>query len=825
MRRCDSERADIWPFSRNQNEELLAARTKPTPRSRGKPRSGSRNSKTVKVEDAVAQFARVAGMEPSEASYYVENIVEVNPPSNSSTPKDNLTIGLRVIVSGDRRGSIQYLGETQFAPGQWAGVALDRAFGQNVGKNDGSVKGVRYFQCERNRGVFTRPDKLSREPPARKAVSACCNFQKWMNVGGGDRVMVSGSKLGTLRYIGTTKFGEGDWAGVELDDELGKNDGIVAGIMYFQCKPKHGLFVPVHKVAKVLRKPPPRSAKRKTVTREKHSSSTSCFSSVGSTASSFTRNMDHGGSVADPGSPPTQEATRRISADVPQNIFATASNEVSANSSEDQCTTVAPSGSSIYCVPDDLLQNIFQHLSASDLCNLASCCRWLRDATNQDSFWLPLCQSRGWELYGTTTDLAKIASYGPSEEATGASEASDCSVTFQNDRIVTDDNTAGLTSTCRWKGVYMRAYHLDRNWATNRSHFKDIAWKELKPYCKVVIDGDLMAICLGQYDIFVYDFRTVTLKCIISGLDDTCKLKDGVVVVAGLDDVVRAYDAETGQELKMPGRCKRGSISPLFFDGELFITCHGGYRADNTRFEVWHIKDGLQHILTDISLNGYPIQHWDYRDGMLVAAHDNSNVVWDARSGECLHKLTCGGRPSVKLGQNVIVCVSLNQDIGMWLLNIWSQDTGECQQVIPLSDFNSPHPLLINNLIIVRDESGQGENLQRSGYPVKVIYDLNGKLVMEEIATKLGRCMLAVCNYQEFRYMYSVTHHRPYATAYLKDGSRKAYIFSATPNGFVRLFALDPEARASTLSLIWMDEIRMIIFDRRKCSLLIHHYW
>ena len=44
--------------------------------------------------------------------------------------------------------------------------------------------------------------------------------------------MVSGTKLGTLRYIGTTEFAKGDWAGVDLDDELGKNDGAVAGTRY-----------------------------------------------------------------------------------------------------------------------------------------------------------------------------------------------------------------------------------------------------------------------------------------------------------------------------------------------------------------------------------------------------------------------------------------------------------------------------------------------------------------------------------------------------------------------------------------------------------------
>lgn len=48
----------------------------------------------------------------------------------------------------------------------------------------------------------------------------------------GDRVIVSGNKSGVLRYLGVTAFKEGVWAGVELDQPLGKNDGSVDGKRY-----------------------------------------------------------------------------------------------------------------------------------------------------------------------------------------------------------------------------------------------------------------------------------------------------------------------------------------------------------------------------------------------------------------------------------------------------------------------------------------------------------------------------------------------------------------------------------------------------------------
>jgi dynactin complex subunit len=45
---------------------------------------------------------------------------------------------------------------------------------------------------------------------------------------------------GILRFCGATEFASGMWAGIELDEAAGKNDGSVGNISYFKCPPKYG---------------------------------------------------------------------------------------------------------------------------------------------------------------------------------------------------------------------------------------------------------------------------------------------------------------------------------------------------------------------------------------------------------------------------------------------------------------------------------------------------------------------------------------------------------------------------------------------------------
>ena len=103
-------------------------------------------------------------------------------------------VGDRVLVGGQKVGTVQFSGPTKFASGcvewcgcvwggggvvcgcvwgvwvcgcvcpyytlyrWWFGIELDEA----KGKNDGAVNGVRYFTCPSDRGIFAPPHRLTR---------------------------------------------------------------------------------------------------------------------------------------------------------------------------------------------------------------------------------------------------------------------------------------------------------------------------------------------------------------------------------------------------------------------------------------------------------------------------------------------------------------------------------------------------------------------------------------------------------------------------------------------------------------------------------------
>uniref|UniRef100_S4RKU3 CAP-Gly domain containing linker protein family member 4 n=1 Tax=Petromyzon marinus TaxID=7757 RepID=S4RKU3_PETMA len=215
------------------------------------------------------------------------------PSSGSGGTSDGaaeLELGERLLVSGQRAGVLRFQGTTHFAPGHWYGIELE----QPSGRNDGSVAGVRYFQCPAKHGVFAPPSRVQRltvsmesllDLPTGKAshplsgmslcfqaalshwktslnqrklfqVSKTILYRKWSTspvdrpvkgppkLASGNQVLVAGTgEMGTVRFVGEVGFAAGTWLGLELRAPRGKHDGAVGGHRYFSCRPGCGVMV------------------------------------------------------------------------------------------------------------------------------------------------------------------------------------------------------------------------------------------------------------------------------------------------------------------------------------------------------------------------------------------------------------------------------------------------------------------------------------------------------------------------------------------------------------------------------------------------------
>ncbi|XP_075719564.1 CAP-Gly domain-containing linker protein 4 isoform X2 [Rhinoderma darwinii] len=232
-----------------------------------------------------------------------------NVPGSVSLQSSGLKLGDRVLIAGQKVGTLRYCGNAQFATGQWAGIEMDEA----DGKNDGSVCGVQYFKCSPKHGIFAPLSKIRRaiepmktfirsssnkttgsikspkidlshvtskintgRPPFKKTSTFIQSKDESLNSTSfkkghptpvlsstgspnseqtefqpGDRVLVVGQRIGTVRFYGKTNFAPGYWCGVELDKPHGKNDGSISGVQYFTCPPKHGVFAPPSRVQRV----------------------------------------------------------------------------------------------------------------------------------------------------------------------------------------------------------------------------------------------------------------------------------------------------------------------------------------------------------------------------------------------------------------------------------------------------------------------------------------------------------------------------------------------------------------------------------------------
>src|SRR4051812_12598466 len=79
---------------------------------------------------------------------------------------DEFTVapGQTVLLKDGNHGLVRYFGGIHVSDGTWVGLEVETG-----GKNDGSNKDIRYFDCEPGRGLFVRINTVERvlDEPAR----------------------------------------------------------------------------------------------------------------------------------------------------------------------------------------------------------------------------------------------------------------------------------------------------------------------------------------------------------------------------------------------------------------------------------------------------------------------------------------------------------------------------------------------------------------------------------------------------------------------------------------------------------------------------------
>ncbi|OWY93694.1 hypothetical protein PHMEG_00036818, partial [Phytophthora megakarya] len=111
--------------------------------------SGKKEKRKTKIETGMSDLLKRTEVD--------SKISTQHSPEAKKEPKPSPTIGSKVCVRGKHAGVVMFTGNVHYAKGEFVGVALSSP----AGKNDGSIKGVRYFVCSPSHGLMVRPNEVT----------------------------------------------------------------------------------------------------------------------------------------------------------------------------------------------------------------------------------------------------------------------------------------------------------------------------------------------------------------------------------------------------------------------------------------------------------------------------------------------------------------------------------------------------------------------------------------------------------------------------------------------------------------------------------------
>ncbi|XP_070571050.1 F-box/WD repeat-containing protein 7-like [Ptychodera flava] len=317
-------------------------------------------------------------------------------------------------------------------------------------------------------------------------------------------------------------------------------------------------------------------------------------------------------------------------------------------------------------LPKELTEKIFFYLDAKDLCRIACCNKLWRERSNHDPVWQTLCKRKGWLRYGSDADLSAERPFSPDV----ITSISNTSPTY-----IPPNSVQSLVPICKWKDVYMRAHHLDINWATGKYTVTPLLKGHKEQISSLDSDGKILVSGSQDRTARVWDLHSLQCLHILDGHTEyvTClKLKGNIVVTGCSDGIVRAYDVKTGRCLKKLQGHTSG-VECLCFDGQTIVSA-----ANDKTVRVWLYHSGkCQHVLRG---------HQDdieflcmYKDMAVSASWDETLKLWNLKKGICVHTL--------RGHTEVVYCCQFDKDMivsggGDNHIKIWDTETGYCRQTL-----------------------------------------------------------------------------------------------------------------------------------------------
>lgn len=374
------------------------------------------------------------------------------------------------------------------------------------------------------------------------------------------------------------------------------------------------------------------------------------------------------------------------------------------------------SGEFTLSLPHELSEKILQFLTPGDLCKFSLCCIQYRETANSDRLWLHHCMARGWLRYGISSNiLSEVPLYTKETNVSGNSPL------FQ---LYVPEETR-LLPICKWKHVFMRMTHLNKNWTLGRYNVSPV----LRGHNDKVTCMDCSGYTLvsGSHDkqLRVWDIRTCECIRTIRGHTDTVsavKIKGHLAITGCGDSAVRVFDLNTGKvALSFQGHS--GSVDHVHIIDNLVVSA-----ATDRTLRVWSLTEKcLLHTLRG---------HDDDIECVAVHGHrvvsgswDKTLILWDIDTGKML--LQCRGHEeaitSAQFDELKAVTGSADGDI-----RVWSLDTGQCENVMSVGSDNEVYCVVYNSEIIA---SGSSDSLVR-------IWSHQGEM-LHSLAEHLGvvRCL------------------------------------------------------------------------------------